>query len=292
MSFDWNQVRAFLATAEEGSFSGAARALKTTQPTIGRQITALEDTLGVTLLERTARGPKLTPSGRELLQHVRSMGESAALISMVASGQAQDLKGEVVVSASDLMSAAFLPSLLKDLHTTAPEIHIHIIAENSIQNLARRDADIAIRNVRPDQPELFARFVGNFRANLYAARSYLDGVRRPQTARDIASLKFVGGSNLDHFITTLHDYDIPVRQENFVMSSGSGVVMWELVQAGYGISIIPETLGEAAPGVEKVLPGLPAVEFPVWLVSHRELKTSRRIRMVFDCLADGLTEYL
>jgi len=290
MSFDWNQVRAFLATAEEGSFSSAARALRTTQPTIGRQITALKETLNVTLLERTARGPKLTASGLELLQHVRSMGEAAALISLVASGKAEALKGEVAISATDIMSAALLPNLLKELHATAPEIHVQFIAENRIQNLTRRDADIAIRHARPDQPDLIARRVGNFRANLYAATDYLDSVRRPQTPRDIAELKFVGNPNFERFMTTLHDLNIPVRPENFVMSSESGMVTWELVKAGYGVSILPEVLGDKELGVEKVLSGLPSIEFPVWIVTHRELKTSRRIRKVFDCLAQALAE--
>ena len=115
ISFDWNQVRAFLATAEEGSFSGAARVLKTTQPTIGRQIGALEAALGVTLVERSVRGLTLTEAGRDLLDHVRAMGEAATLISMVADGKSQDVTGEVTVTGTDLLSAAILPAVLRPL---------------------------------------------------------------------------------------------------------------------------------------------------------------------------------
>ena len=123
ISFDWNQVRAFLATAEEGSFSGAARALKSTQPTIGRQVSALEGSLGVTLLERSVRGLTITQAGRELLDHVRAMGEAAALISMVADGQSQEVMGEVTITATDLMSAAILPAILAPLRQTAHPRH-------------------------------------------------------------------------------------------------------------------------------------------------------------------------
>jgi DNA-binding transcriptional LysR family regulator len=290
VSFDWNQVRAFLATAEEGSFSGAARALNTTQPTIGRQISSLEDALGVTLFERTVRGPTLTEAGQDLIEHVRAMGEAATLISMVATGRSQEVTGEVTVTATDLMSAAILPAMLAALRQTAPGIRVRIVSANDIQNLMQREADIAIRHVRPDQPELIARHVGDFRANLYAASAYLERAGRPRTPREVADHAFVGSPDPDRLIAHLHDRGIPVRAENFVMSSESGVVLWELVKAGFGISILPEVLGEAETEVEKALPNFPSLEFPVWLVTHRELKTNRRIRLVFDTLARGLAE--
>lgn len=290
ISFDWNQVRAFLATAEEGSFSGAARALKTTQPTIGRQISALEGALGVTLVERSVRGPALTQAGRDLLDHVQAMGEAATLISMVATGQSQEVTGEVTVTATHLTSAAILPAILATLRHTAPSIRVHIVCSNEIQNLIQREADIAIRHVRPDQPDLIARHVGDFRANLYAATAYLDQAGRPHSPGELAGHAFVGTPDPDRLIAPLHDRGIPVRAENFVLSSESNVVVWELAKSGCGIAMMPEVLGETEPGIEKVLPSFPSLEFPVWLVTHRELKTSPRIRVVFDTLARGLAE--
>ncbi len=290
ISFDWNQVRAFLATAEEGSFSGAARVLKTTQPTIGRQIGALEETLSVTLVERSVRGLTLTEAGRDLLEHVRTMCDAATLISMVADGKSQEVTGEVTVTGTDLLSAAILPGVLKPLRRTAPGIRVRILASSEMQNLTQREADIAIRHVRPDQPDLIARHLGDFRATLYAATDYLDRAGRPRTPRDVAALDFVGNADPERLMAPLHNMGVPVRAESFVMSSESGVVAWELVKAGYGVSMQPETLGEAEPGIEKVLPDFPSLEFPIWLVTHRELQTSRRIRIVFDLLARGLSD--
>ena len=287
--FDWNQVRAFLATVEEGSFSAAARALETTQPTIGRQVSGLEEVLGVTLFERTVRGTSLTETGRQLIDHVRAMGEAATLISMVAAGQSQEIEGDVSITASDLMAAVILPPILSRLRDVFPGIRVQIIASNEIQNLMRREADIAIRHVRPSQPALIARHVGDFRANLYAACAYLDRVGRPGRARELTQYDFVGSPNLDRLISALHDRDIPVRPSNFVVSSESGVVLWELVKTGFGMTMLPESLGETETAVEKVLPSLPSFEFPVWLVTHRELNTSRRIRVVFDHLARELS---
>lgn len=290
MSFDWNQVRAFLATAEEGSFSGAARALKTTQPTIGRQITGLEEALQVTLFQRSVRGPELTEAGRDLLEQVRHMGETATLISTIAAGQSQEVKGDVSLSATDLVSAAILPALLGEFRQVAPGVHLRIISSNEISNLMRREADIAIRHVRPTEADLIARHVGDFRANLYASTEYLDKAGRPRTARAAGEHAFVGSPSSKQLVMTLQNKGIQVRPENFVMSSENGVVTWELVKAGHGMTFMPELLGETTPGVEKVLPDLQPLEFPIWLVTHRELNTSRRIRVVFDFLARTLAE--
>lgn len=290
ISFDWNQVRAVLATAEEGSFSGAARALRTTQPTIGRQVSSLEQSLGITLFERTVRGPVLTEAGQDLIDHVRGMGDAATLISLVASGQSQDVTGEVSLAASDLMASAILPPLLLELQTLAPGVRVRIVASGDLSDLTRRDADIAIRHVRPTQPELIARHIGDFRANHYASRSYLDAAGRPRTVRDLADLRFVGSSDLARHVAILQERGIPAYPENFVAITNSGPAMWEYVKGGLGIALLPEVLGEAEPEVEKVLPNLPSLEFPVWLVTHRELKTSPRIRVVFDALARGLRQ--
>ena len=290
ISFDWNQVRAFLATAEEGSLSAAARVLKTTQPTIGRQIDALEKSLGITLVERSVRGLKLTGPGQDLLDHVRSMAEAATLISMSADGHSQEIKGTVTVTATDLLSTAILPEILRPIREQAPGIRVRVVCTNDLQNLMQREADIAIRHVRPEQPELIARYVGDFGANLYGASDYLDVAGRPKTLSEIAELDFVGNADPERLMVPLQNAGIPVREDNFVMSSESGVVAWELTRSGFGISMQPEVLGEKEPATEKVFPSLPSPQFPVWLVTHRELQTSRRIRLVFDLLVAGLKE--
>lgn len=290
ISYDWNQVRTFLATVEEGSFSGAARALKSTQPTVGRQISDLESTLGITLFERSVRGPTLTEVGRDFLGHAREMGEAATLISMAAEGHSLDVSGEVTITATDLLSAGILPAILAPLRQKSPGIRVRIVSSNDIQNLLQREADIAIRHVRPEQSELTARHVGDFRANLYASVDYLDRTGRPRTPREVADHDFVGTPDPVRLLAPLQNQGIPLLPGNFVMTSDSGVVVWELLKAGYGISMLPEVLCEPEPNLEKVLPSLASFEFPVWLVAHRELQTSKRIRIVFDHLVRGLGE--
>ena len=283
--FDWNYVRAFLATAETGSFSGAARALKSTQPTVSRQIDALEGSLGVTLFERTTKGPVLTDTGRDLVEHVRAMKDAASLFSIAASGRSQETTGEVSVTASDLLAATVLPRLVVKLRSKAPGIRLRVVASNEVQDLTTRQADIALRHARPDQPDLVAKHITDLRANLYAATHYLDTKGRPETVRELAAFDFVGSPNSGRMISTLGKAGANVPSESFVSTSDSGVVLWELIREGAGIGMVPEVLGESEIGIEKVLPDFASIPFPIWLVTHRELRTNKMIRLVFDFLA-------
>ncbi|MBT8409178.1 MAG: LysR family transcriptional regulator [Alphaproteobacteria bacterium] len=288
ISFDWNQVRAFLATAEEGSFSGAARALGLTQPTLGRQVAGLEQKLGIALFERIGRSLSLTPSGRELLEHVRVMAEAASRVSLVASGQAQDVSGRVMITASDVLSAYHLPPILKELRAVAPALEIEVVAANDIRDLQRREADIAIRHVRPEQPELFARLVREETANLYASGAYLDTRGRPKDLGGLSAHDFIGFGDVDRMIAYLEPLGIHLSHDNFRANCALGLVSWALARQGLGIAAMSDLVAAQCPEMERVLPTMEPITFPVWLTTHRELHTSRRIRLVFDVLADGL----
>ena len=288
VSFDWNQVRAFLATVEEGSFSAAARALRTTQPTVGRQMSELEARLGVTLMERSVRGPSLTEAGENLLRHVRAMGDAASMISMGAAGHATEISGTVKITVTDMLAVDLLPRLLRPLRQMAPAIRLDVLPSNDIKDLLKREADIAIRHQRPEQPELIARHVSDLKAYFYASKTYLERAGRPQKPRDLAGHDFVGVPDPKDLISQLRNIDVPLTEENFVLGSDSGVVMNGFLKAGFGVSLLPAALCDGTPGLERLLPDMPPQEFPVWLVTHRELQTSRRIRIVFDLLAQGL----
>ena len=289
VSFDWNQARAFLATAEEGSLSAAARALGQTQPTLGRQVAALEAELGVILFERIGRNLTLTPSGLELLDHVRAMGEAAGRISMAASGQSQSIEGQVCISASDAMAAYLLPVALKRLRARAPKIEIEVVSSNALSDLRRREADIAIRHVRPEQPDLIAKLIRETNAYLYASTEFLERHGRPAAPEELTDLDFIGFGQADRLIAALNGAGLSLTRRNFRVGSESGVVGWELVKHGLGIGIMAEEIAALTPGIERVLPDLPPFTFPIWLTTHRELRSSARIRVVFDLLAEVLS---
>lgn len=289
ISFDWNQVRAFLATAEEGSLSRAARALGLTQPTLGRQVAALEAALGVSLFERLGRRLVLTEAGRGLLDHARAMGEAAGGLSLSACGRAQAIEGRVCISASDVMAAYMLPPVLKKLRVIAPGIEVEVIASNAISDLRRREADIAIRHVRPSEPELIARLIRESTAYLYAAPAYLAQHGHPRSGTDLAHATFIGLSRPEQMMAVLQPLGLMLERQNFrLISTHSGLVGWELVKHGLGIGPMVEEIAALSPEVEAVLPQEVVIRVPTWLTTHRELHTSRRIRLVYDLLAREL----
>ncbi|MCC6873500.1 MAG: LysR family transcriptional regulator [Sandaracinaceae bacterium] len=287
--FDWNRARAFLATAEHGSFSAAARALGLAQPTLGRQVAALEEELGVVLFERVGHKLVLTPTGLDLVEHVRAMSEAATHFSLIAAGQAQSLHGLVRIAASEAMSAHLLPPIVGELRISHPGIEIELVVSNAASDLRRREADIAIRNFRPRGEDLVAKLVRESAAYLYAAPSYLERIGNPRTAEELAERgQVLAFDDSDTFKKGLHALGLPFRDESFPVRTENHLVQWELAKAGIGLCMMMEEIGDAEPRVRRALPDAKGFTFPTWVASHRELKTSRRIRVVFDLLTERL----
>lgn len=292
VDFDWTQVRAFVATQDSGSISAAARALRVSQPTVSRQIAALEDQLAVTLFERTGRSVLLTDAGRALLPHARAMAEAAGQLALTATGQATNLSGPVAISASDIFAARLLPPLVQSIRQTAPGVRIEIIADNSIADLQRREADIALRHLRPSQPDLMARKVTDTSARLYAARSYLAAAGTPRCLDDLKQHSFVSFGDDAEMLGHLTAQGLPVTADQFSAGSENGIAGWEMVRQGLGLAIMADVFAARDPAIAPVPIDMPTITFPVWLVTHRELHTSPRIRLVFDLLASGIARAL
>lgn len=289
LSFDWNQARSFLAVAEEGSLSAAAAALKVTQPTITRQLSALEAELQVTLVERTGRTVSLTEAGFDLLDHVRTMAEGANMVSLAASGKSQAIEGQVKVTASDMTAAYLLPPVLDRLHAMAPDLEIEIAADNSVRDLLLREADIAVRHVRPEQPNLIARLVSEDAMRFYAVGTYLKTYGDPSPDRDISAHQFVSFGDFERVVGYLRLVGLDLGRRNFRYASNSQFVEWEIARNGHAIAIMTDRIASGFPEFRPVLTDIDPFTLPIWLVAHRELQTSRRIRLVFDLLAESLS---
>lgn len=290
VTFDWNRARAFLVTAEEGSYSAAARALGMTQPTLGRQVEALEKELGIALFERVGRGLALTPSGLELVEHVRAMGVAASRVSLAATGQSQSIEGTVSVTASEIDSAFLLPPMMGRLRRDHPGIRIDVVASNSVRDLRRREADIAVRSFRPTDPELIARKVMDGEARLYAAPSYIERASDLDTPHGLSGADFIGFEDNEAYLKGLTRLGLDLSERSFPLRSGSHLVHWELAKQGAGIGVMTTRVGDAEPKVRRVAEWLPAFTFETWLAAHRELNTSRRVRLVFDRLVEEFRE--
>ena len=287
VGFDWNRARAFLVTAEEGSFSAAARALGTTQPTVGRQVAALEQELGITLFERVGNDLSLTAAGADLVEHTRAMADAASRISLTATGQSLSIVGSVAITASEAIAAYLLPPILGRLRADHPGIELEIVASNQARDLRRREADIAIRNFRTNQPDLIARKLRDSAAHFYASPTYLERVG-VASVEDLSRVELFAFDRTSTMIDGLKALGITIEQHQFPIVTENHLVQWELCKQGVGICIMMEEIGDAEPRVRRVLPELPPLPIPIWLVCHRELHTSRRIRLVFDRIAEEL----
>jgi len=288
VKFDWNRARAFLVTAEEGSLSAAARALGMSQPTLGRQVDALEQELGIALFERAGRGLLLTPAGLELLEHGRAMGAAAGRFSMVAAGQSQTLEGTVAIAISEVYAALLLPPFLARLRQEEPGIEIDIVASSAPSDLRRHEADIAVRNFRPTEPDLIARKIRDVPARLYATPDYLQRVGPISSAQDLTRAEFISIDRTGAMLDGLNAMGLTLTDANFPFFTDNYLVMWEYVKSGLGVGVLDGNIGDREPLVTRVLPEMAPLIFPIWLVAHRDLSTSRRIRRVYDLLAQEL----
>lgn len=285
---DWNQLLAFLETAETGTLSAAARKLGLTQPTLSRQVAAIERQLGVTLFERLGKTMVLTATGLALLEHARVMGAAAADLTLAATGQSQAVDGVVTISASEALAAHLLPGVLLRLRRQAPGITIDLVASDALSDLRRREADIAVRHLRPDQPDLIGRFIRDAQAGFYASTAWVQRHGHPRTAAQAAQHAFVGSDRAGRYLGYLRQHGLPLEAANFSCYAENSMASWALVRAGLGIGAMMVDIADAAPDVVRVLDDVPLVQFPIWLVTHRELRTARRIRVVFDLLAEML----
>lgn len=289
--WDWNSARAFCVTVETGSLSAAARKLGLTQPTLSRQVAALETGLGVTLFERVGKRLVLTDAGQRLLEHARTMAAAADAMALAAEGNSQDVTGRVVISATDAFSAYLLPRIMGHIRALAPQMTLVVVATDSISDLRRREADIAIRHVRPTEPELIGRLVVEMTAHFYAAETWVARNGLPQTVADIGKVELLGFEPVERFVEHLSKVGIAVAASQCRIVSANSVALWEMTRRGLGVGMMLRECAEGMPGLVRLLPDLPGMPVPVWLVTHRELHTSKRVRLVFDAIAEHLARH-
>lgn len=297
VNFDWNHARAFLISAEQGSLSAAVRLLNTSQPTLSRQVAALEQELGITLFERVGKGLQLTDSGAALLEHLRPMGEAANRFALTAAGQSQLTEGPVCIAASEIDAIFRLPAVIDAIRQREPGIQLEIVVSNNISDLQRREADIAIRSLRPEQPDLIVRKLADEPIWLYGSHEYLNNLDtvnktagKSKTSID-PHIQIIGFERNDRLMNILNQHGWQLSQKNFSIVTTFQMLQWQLVRQGNGLGFFPQQIGDAEPAFRRAFSerGAP-VTVPLWLVCHRELRTNPRVKRVFDLLVEMLTE--
>ena len=287
---DWSLLRSFLAVAESGSLSGAARVLGLSQPTLGRHITETETALKLTLFTRTARGLALSVAGTALLPHAQAMQEAAQALSLAAAGRNADMSGTVRITASQIMATYILPAMLADLRMREPQIEIELAPSDTTENLLFREADIAVRMYRPTQLDLITRHLIDLPLGLYAAKTYLIRVGRPTTPDEVLARDLIGFDRSDQMLRMLQGLGISRTRNDFPLRCDDQVVYWNLVRAGCGIGGMQCLVGDADPLVERIAPFVALPSLPVWLTAPEALRQTPRIRRVFDYLVEAFSD--
>ncbi|MEI8325821.1 MAG: LysR family transcriptional regulator [Betaproteobacteria bacterium] len=289
-NFDWRLIRCFLAALEHGSLLGAARALKSSQPTMGRHLAELESQLGVVLFERTGRGLKPTAMAAQLADSARAMESCALQLTRRLSLSQSSVSGSVRISASQSVACLLLPAVLAQMREHLPEIQVEVVASNAVSNLLRREADIALRMLRPEQATLIARKIGEVAMGIYGHRSYLTRRGTPQRAEDLLAHELVGDDTVDTITRAARALGHELPKTAFSLRCDDLMVQWHAVRAGYGLGFLGQYQARFEPDLQRVLPALKIAPLPLWLAVHREIRTSARIRAVYDYLAEALPE--
>jgi len=286
--FDWSLVRSFLAVLEKGSLLAASRDLQLSQPTIGRHVAELESQLGLVLFDRNGRGLLPTEAAYHLADSARIMQSGADQLARNVMGADLGASGTVRITASQPVSCYVLPPLLAQMRLSLPDVQVEWVASNEVSNLLRREADIAVRMVQPQQASIIARRVGKVTLRACAHQDYLRRRGVPRQPSDLLAHDLIGGDRNDDTLKGFAAQGLVVGREQFAFRADDLIVVWQAVRAGLGVGFVSEHLIRSDPAVIPVLPKLKIEPLPVWLAVHKEIRTSKRIRAVYDFLADAL----
>jgi DNA-binding transcriptional LysR family regulator len=286
--FDWALVKSFLAVLDAGSLMGAARQLGAQQPTLSRHVAELEAQLGVPLFERTGRGVTPTATALAIADAARRMQDGAQAMGRSLQRQRDATRGCVRIATSQVAAVWLLPPLLAQLQATEPGIQIELVASNALSNLLRREADIAVRMVRPVQSSLIAKKLGDMPIVAAAHENYLKQMGTPRVPKDLLRHRLIGYDRDTTLLRGFAALGLPLKREQFALRTDDQVAYGRLVAAAAGIGFVAAYNLAHWPGVRPLLPNLKVPPLPCWLAVHREIRGSPVVRRVFDYLAAAL----
>jgi len=290
--FDWALVRSFLAVLDAGSVSAAAKRSGARQPTLSRHVAELEAQLGAPLFERTGRGVVPTGAALAIVDAARRMEDAALALGRGLASARSLTRGVVRVTSSQVAATWLLPAVLARLQREHPEIEIELVASNELTNLLRREADIAVRMVRPAQQSLIARKLGEIEIVAAAHQRYLAEAPPLRVPEDLAAHRLIGFDRDDAIIRGAARMGLVLSRGDFALRTDDQVAYGRLVAAGAGIGFVARYNLRDWPGVVAVLPALAVGALPCWLAVHREIRSNPLVRTVYDFLASEIPPLL
>ncbi len=288
----WDLLHSFLGVLREGSLSGAARLLDLTQPTVGRHVAALEQALGQPLFTRSSTGLLPTEAALSLRVHAEQMEVAAAALQRAATARGDEVRGTVRVTASEVIGVEVLAGVFAALREAHPGLVLELALSNQLQDLLRREADIAVRMTPPEQGQLIARRIGSIELGLHARPDYLDRHGRPASLADMAGHALVGFDRVTPFTRAGAKRLGGITRDSFALRCDSDLAQLALIRAGGGIGACQVALARREPVLERVLADEFSWPLETWVAMHEDLRQNTPCRIVFDALVEGLSRYV
>ena len=292
MNLDWEHHRAFLAVLDEASLSGAARALRLAQPTVRRRIEELEQALGTTLFTRSPSGLQPTEAALALADSARAMAHAAAAFVRTATARPGEVEGLVRITASEIVSIEVLPPILAELRMAHPRIAIALSPSNRLEDVLRREADIAVRMTPPRQDALIARRIGAIPLGLHAHRAYLARAGTPQSLEELRAHAIIGVERDSPVLAALRTRGFPIDVRDFAFRSENDLAQLAAIRAGLGIGFCQVPLAARDPALVPLFGDQFVLDLETWVVTHEDLRSAPPVRAVFDALVTGLAAYI
>ncbi|MCC8401408.1 LysR family transcriptional regulator [Paraburkholderia sp. MMS20-SJTN17] len=289
---NWEWYRTFLTVLETGSLSAAARAMGMTQPTVGRHIDGLESALALKLFTRSFDGFAPTDAALELRPYAAGVAATSAALLRVASSHGAGVRGTVRLTASEVMGVEVLPPILAALRREHPELVIELVLSNKVDDLLHREADIAVRMLRPTQDALVARRVGAVELGLYAHEHYLAAHGTPKSMDELSRHAIVGFDHENAFIRRLQDQFPVFSRAALAFRADSDLAQLAAIRAGFGIGVCQAALTAQDKALIRVLPASFSIAMDTWVAMHEDLRESARCAVTFSAIAAGLKAYI
>ena len=284
MNIEWRLIHSFLAVTEQGSLSSAARHLGVSQPTLSRDIQSLEVSTGLNLFKRTTQGLELTAEGSKLIDAAKQMSSASALFERQVSGLSAELEGDVRISVNEIVGIYMLPQAITAFRKLHPGVHIELVISNQVSSLSKRDADIALRMFRPEQPDLVAKRLPDLPLGFYAHREYVQRYGEPSSIEDFSGHTVIGFDESLEFINAAAEFGYQLTRDSFAVRSDNLLAQLSLCRSGAGIMAMHSEMAkqwkELVPVMQWIQ--LPPLEF--WLVCHSDVQYNSRIRELMHFL--------
>lgn len=291
-TLEWNDLRLFLAIARHGTLSRAARELGVTQPTVGRQLTALEAKVGAELFERGPRGLHLSPVGQRILGSAERMEAAALELNRRLASAERGLEGNVIVTALEWIGSWILAPILADFVALHPAVSVELVTGVQRYSLARREADVAIRFAQFEQLDVVQQKIGEIESALYASSEYLSERGWPDFSSSLA-----GHSILLLDETAMHAPGFAWLRDSassarVALRTNSVESLLRAAEAGAGITVLARFIGDARPSLVRVDTAHPFLKREVWIGVHRDLRSAPRVRALIEHIRAGVRQLL